>query len=316
VTIERAALVAAAAKVLDEDAGACLPKHRELGERIADRLGLSDTVPLLPPAEEVTSALPDWHPRGPGLFLRSWRGWARAPMAAAEVYAAHGLRWACVPVLWPDRVPDGEAHGRRPNRTDGLWRALRSREVDAWAMAYVTPGDFDAEIRDAVSCAARLGAVGLVLDVEREWDECPTKDASLCALFARQACEDAGLRLGLTSYGPRRFVKQLHLDAWLAHVDGITIPQTYDRDLRFKASYLPESWAAYRAAGARYIVAGAGLWAHAEKRTKTAAEVRRHLELIPPGVEAVCAWGPATVGPGSRQLQPEVLDVLGAWEPT
>lgn len=38
--LTRAALVAAAAEVLDEHAGACVPVHRELGGQIADRLGI------------------------------------------------------------------------------------------------------------------------------------------------------------------------------------------------------------------------------------------------------------------------------------
>lgn len=54
-TIDRTAIIAAVAAVLDEHADACDPVHRELGARIADRLGLatvseSETVdPAAPP---------------------------------------------------------------------------------------------------------------------------------------------------------------------------------------------------------------------------------------------------------------------------
>lgn len=323
--VTRADLIRAAADILDEHACACLEIHRELAVRVADRVGLpaedalgvADAVAayeacagepgcgcldrLADAVDTQDNALPDWHPRGRALFWRHWKAWGETPEDAVHAYAAAGFSWACIPIIWPDRVADGEARGRKPNRSDELYRELRARGIQHWAMAYVTPGDFDAEVRDAVDYASQHGAVGLVLDVETEWKGVSRAEVSRCARLARLLCgyalnpDDVPLKLGFTSYGGRGFDKQLHFDAWLVHVNGITIPQHYDRGLRFDPDYPAESQARFRAAGALHIVAGVGLRVvrgkgeERERRRKSPAEIRRHLDII--GQDTWCAWG-------------------------
>jgi len=80
--VTRAELIAAIADVLDEAANECVPAHRDIGERVADRMGLPAEVaevPALFTTEEPS--IPDTDPAPPDLVEEEPVATAATPSA-------------------------------------------------------------------------------------------------------------------------------------------------------------------------------------------------------------------------------------------
>lgn len=239
---------------------------------------------------------------GRALFVRRWgiipggedmraAEWARA-------YRNLGFEWAVISTAWGDTTD--------MNRSVDHWRALADEGITAHAMwGLPTPmRSEDALMRraDAVlAFSARVGARSTMLDPERGW----RSERERARAFARKMA-NAG-RYSFTSYGAPAGQPGFPFREFLAGTT-LVVPQTYDGDMRFSASYGAQAIEDYRDRGAPPDAAfalGVGTWVRArdgrEGRPKTLDELRRHLALTPS--MAVIAWPYGT-------LSAAMLDVL------
>lgn len=245
---------------------------------------------------------------GRALFVRRWGTLPGAERLSArqwaELYRSLGFEWACVIIAW-----GGTGEGASDvNRQRDYYAALRDVGVDVWTCwALPTPMDSEralgARAEGVLDFSESVGATGLVIDPERGWRSLRDRAAYL----NRKCHQRAALRYGFTSYGNPAGQPGFPFREFLAGCD-LTIPQTYDRDLNFRASYARDAIRAYRDRGApsgTQFAMGAGTWVHRgtappDGRPKTPDELRRHLALLPDG--PIIAWPYGTLPESALRL--------------
>lgn len=227
--------------------------------------------------------------RGKALWLRSWQSIADTPRAAVDRYVAAGFSWVSPIALWGG----GEVRQWRE-----LHDAFADADVPVWPLwGLPEPETWRGALPRFVRHAVSVGARGVVVDPEVEWKDREAEAAEAAAAI-RQACDDHGLALAITSYSLPSAHRAFPWGAWLAVAD-VGIAQTYDRDLRFDPRYpvrARDQWAELAGPDVQIVCAG-GLWNHAARRDKTPAEVRRHLAQLPPQ-DAAIFWSDGSIPPG------------------
>lgn len=215
--------------------------------------------------------------QGKALWLRSSDSLGSSPSVAISRYVNAGFGWIA-PVVLGHGGEDRRAH----NRGAELWSAIRAAELPSWPTWILPePATWREELEGFLDFCQEVGAVGAMIDPEAEFRGEP-EEARAFADAMRAGCDRRGLLFGITSYAnpPADFPLEAFASADLG------IAQTYDRDLQFLASKFTRSLALWRRRGIRVVYPAAGTHAHARREPKTAAELRRHLALIPssPGV--------------------------------
>lgn len=154
--------------------------------------------------------------------------------------------------------------------------------------------------------ARTIGAEGICSDIEPDvgWRGRVREAVAYRAALAEHR---GGLDLAITDYA-RGGIGDAALGALLAEVGGhrpIGVPQSYDPAGRYEPGYHQRSVDYWRGLGAERVVLGVGGWLRSERRHRTPAEMRRHLEHIPEGLHGLCAWY------ASRGPLEALLPVLG-----
>lgn len=230
-------------------------------------------------------------PPGASLFLRSWRfvASARDPRSAVSAYRAGGLRWGMPVVSRP--ASDGRIITKL--READYWRAFSDARIPLWG-CWLLPYPSSTLALDACRFCedmARLGARGCVIDPELRFKGQPDAAAELSGAM-RENTRRLGLGYAVTSYS----VASGHPTfPWREFSDCDSgIAQTYDRDNAFEAGYVARALDSWRAEGFRDVIPCRGLNDHARNATKTAADLRRHFELLP-NPRSCGVWGPVRI---------------------
>lgn len=230
-------------------------------------------------------------PTGAALFIRSWRFVAAStdPRSAVSAYRGGGLRWGMPVVSRP--ASDGRIITKL--REPAYWRAFHDARVPLWG-CWLLPypsATLAADARRFCEDMARLRAAGCVIDPELQFKGQPDAAAELNGAM-REHTRRLGLGYAVTSYS----IASGHPSfPWREFSDcDAGIAQTYDRDNAFESGYVARALASWRAEGFSDVIPCRGLNDHARGTTKTAADLRRHLDLLP-NPRSCGVWGPARV---------------------
>lgn len=291
--IDRAAVVGAVAAELDAREERCLEEHAEIGERVADRLGLVEGVADRDPKPENV-ILPRW------LFVRR-TSWV-PPDDASRIGGAI--------------VCTRSSAGRVS--LDRAWCASVLKQggaIAGWEWM-LEPGTWREGLEAEVDRLASVGAVALVINVEpasgaskgtaKDWRGRHAELADYTST-ARALCDAAGLELWVTSWALPSAAQTFPWRELLQHAHR-AIPQPYEVHGREGAAYVAQSIAEYRAHGAREIILGRG--AHELDDSdpdawRTPAQIREHRESTPAGMPEAW-WVPA----GDLRRRPAVVDAI------
>lgn len=228
-------------------------------------------------------------PMGKGLWLRDpdaidgVEGRRDVPALVRRLVGA-SFSWVSPVALWG---------GGNVREDLELHAALGLAGIDVWPLwGLPRPDSWREEIGPFFDHASNVGAVGVIVDPEREWlDEHDEARAFAAAL--REEADARGLVLAITSYSVPDGHPRFPWEAF-AEVADLGIPQTYDRDLLFDPAYPARAVRQWRARGFRDVIAAGSLWAHKGRRPKTPAEFLRHVSQLP-RQRATIFWGPQRI---------------------
>lgn len=137
-------------------------------------------------------------PRGVGVYVRRLgRSVYGTPSQAASSAADHGLAFVAMPAIWQDHRGEFDLNPRAEEEEYAA--AFREAGVDVWVWAYPNLGHARPFCEQLVGHARRLGACGVLPDVERAFKRHPVATRRLMELLIDHLDESLGL--GVTSYG-------------------------------------------------------------------------------------------------------------------
>lgn len=228
-------------------------------------------------------------PTGKGLWLRDVDALdgvegRRDVAALVRRLVAARFSWVSPVALWG---------GSRVREDAELHAELAANGLDVWPLwALPRPESWREEIGPFFEHASNVGAVGVVVDPEREFLD-QHEEALAFADALRAECDARGLELAITSYSMPDAHPRFPWGPFAAVAD-LGIAQTYDRDLAFDPTYPARAVRQWLARGFPRVMAAGSLWAHKGRRPKTAAEFLRHVRQLP-RQPAVIFWGPPRI---------------------
>lgn len=221
---------------------------------------------------------------------------------------AKAFDWVCVPVI---------GSGRTAFNRDRVWyETAKAGGVTITTFDWLPSAEtWERGFQDVFAFTASVGGRAVVLDAERSFRG--ERQASADYVGAAMGFGRAyGLKVGFTSYGAPWNIPDLPWDVFCGGTD-FAIPQTYDPDGNYNGTLIARANAFYRSKGARCILQGLGAYQKTggtpPYRWRTAAELERHLALVPPDVCGAIAW-PLGVS-GQSHVPESVYRTLGAWTP-
>jgi len=299
----RAIFEASVRGVLDEQARACETAHVELAATAWERF---IAAVRLPKEEDDDMAL---GLRGTGVWLRNFKD--MTPVQAADALD--------VVVISYRNSRGALARGATAQSWVREYRSLGGR---VWAMDWLphaaiwqNPTAEDVRKLDALCAyAASQGCLGIMADLEPDagWrDDVRAATNYVTALAA--GAKRHGLKTGVTDYG-RGGDSAAVMRVLLEAVD-VGIPQSYDPNGSYVANYHERSVDYWKERGAKRVVLGYGIWLRGERRHRTAPELVRHLQHVPPGVCGVIGWYGAQRSDGLHRVLQNLLPTLKAYQP-
>lgn len=233
---------------------------------------------------------------GKALLVRSVRDYGRTGREAANWYADR-FDWAMV-------VCTGGGGTRLANTDPTFYAQLRARGVPFWFLWMLPRPDNTAMAQRIVDFAAAMGAVGVIIDPEIEWNG-KGVEARMFAVEMRERCDLVGLKLGFTSYAIPSFHEHF---PWAEFSEGdfdVAFPNTFDRNNDYPSYLFPRAAREYHALGYRFVVPFCSLWAHDDLTLKTPEQLVRYLGLVTPT--------PGVVFFTMGRPEDDVLEVLLQW---
>lgn len=179
-----------------------------------------------------------------------------------------------------------------------------------WIMDWLPPAGWGVDhIPELAQWAKERGAVGVMADLEPDagWRNAH-EEAEAYGWALRQAADQRGLATSYTDYG-RGGNSDRVMRTLLSYLTN-GVPQSYDPNGTYVPNYHERSERYWRERGAQDITMGLGLWLRGERRHRTPAEFKRHLEAVDrTNSSAIAIW---YAQGGARHLH-AILPMLKAY---